>query len=90
MPTKFVTRRKIYTHLRNDAASGRHEAQTTRRNFHSPTTEEVSAYMRSLAARRWQKYRSRVARGEITAENHVYRPRGPMPPESKAKQDLTR
>jgi hypothetical protein len=46
--------------------------------------------MRALAERRWHKYRLQVARGEITAENYVYRPRGPMPPQSKAKQDLTR
>jgi hypothetical protein len=29
-------------------------------------------------------------RGEITAENYVYAPRGPMPPHSKAKQDFSR
>jgi hypothetical protein len=36
--------------------------------------------MRSLVERRWQYYRERIARGEINAENYVYRPRGPMPP----------
>lgn len=46
--------------------------------------------MRSLAKARWKSYADRVACGEITAENYVYRPRGPMPPQSKAKQDLTR
>jgi hypothetical protein len=46
--------------------------------------------MRSLAIKRWQKYRLRVASGEITADNYVYRPRGPMSEQSKAKHDLTR
>jgi hypothetical protein len=46
--------------------------------------------MSSLAKARWKRYAERVARGEITAENYIYRPRGPMPPHSKAKQDLTR
>jgi len=55
-----------------------------------PSQYEVSQYMRSLVEKRWQKYRLRVARGEISAENYVYRPRGPMPPHSKAKQDMTR
>ena len=46
--------------------------------------------MGSLVEKRWTRYAERVARGEITADNYVYRPRGPMPPHSKAKQDLTR
>jgi hypothetical protein len=46
--------------------------------------------MGSLSKARWKRYADRVARGEITAANYVYRPRGPMPPQSKAKQDLTR
>jgi hypothetical protein len=46
--------------------------------------------MCSLASERWDKYRLRVERREITAANYVYRPRSPMAPESKAKQDLTR
>ena len=46
--------------------------------------------MRSLAKARWKLYAERVARGEITADNYVYRPRGPMSPHSKAQQDLTR
>jgi hypothetical protein len=46
--------------------------------------------MGSLAKARWKHYAKRVARGEITAENYVYRPRGPMPPHSKAQQALTR
>jgi len=61
-----------------------------RRNLRTPTADEVSAYMRSLSKARWKRYAERVARGEITAANYVYRPRGPMPPYSKAKQDLTR
>jgi hypothetical protein len=59
------------------------------RKFPTPTTDELSAYMRSLVALRWKRHAARVACGEITAENYVYRPRGPMPPHSKAKQDLT-
>jgi len=55
-----------------------------------PPQSEISAYMRLLVEKRWQKYRLRVARGEITAENYVYRPRGPMPAHSKARQALTR
>jgi hypothetical protein len=54
------------------------------------TAGELSAHMRSLVEIRWKRYAERVARGEITAENYVYRPRGPMPPEVKAKQDMTR
>jgi hypothetical protein len=46
--------------------------------------------MRSLVEKRWKRYAERVASGEITADNYVYRPRGPMPPHSKAKQNLTR
>jgi hypothetical protein len=46
--------------------------------------------MRSLAQARWKRYAERVASGEITADKYVYRPRGPMPPQSKAKQDFTR
>jgi hypothetical protein len=61
-----------------------------RREIRTTTRAELSAYMRSLAIKRWKKYRLRVARGEITAANYVYRPRGPMAPQSKAKQDLTR
>ena len=61
-----------------------------RRQFPEPTAAEVSAYMGSLAEKRWKRHADRVARGEITADNYVYRPRGPMPPHSKAKQDLTR
>jgi hypothetical protein len=61
-----------------------------RQDLVTPTAAKISAYMRSLSKARWEYYRERVARGEITAENYVYRPRGPMPPRSKAKQDLTR
>jgi len=61
-----------------------------RRKFRTPTAAEISAYMGSLSKARWGYYRERVARGEITANNYVYRPRGPMPPHSKAQQDLTR
>jgi hypothetical protein len=61
-----------------------------RRKLRTPSPAEVSAYMGSLAEKRWKCHADRVARGEITAENYVYRPRGPMPPHSKAKQDLTR
>jgi len=46
--------------------------------------------MRSLVERRWKRYAERVARGEIRADNYVYRPRGPMAPHSKAQQNLTR
>ena len=56
----------------------------------APTIAELSTYMRSLVRARWKLYAERVARGEISAENYVYHPRGPMPPHSKAKQDLTR
>ena len=61
-----------------------------RRKVHTPTPAEISAYMRSLVAVRWKRYADRVAGGEITAGNYVYRPRGLMPSHSKAKQDLTR
>ena len=60
------------------------------RKLHTPTAAEISAHMRSPAERRWKRHAERVARGEISADNYVYRPRGPMPPHSKAKQDLTR
>jgi hypothetical protein len=46
--------------------------------------------MGSLAKSRWKLHVERVARGDITAENYLYRPRGPMPPHSKAQQNLTR
>jgi hypothetical protein len=46
--------------------------------------------MGSLSKARWKRCAERVARGEITAENYVYRPRGPMSPHSKAQQNLTR
>jgi hypothetical protein len=61
-----------------------------KRTLHTVTSVEVSAHMRSLAERRWKRYAERIARGEITAENYVYTPRGPMPPHSKAKQDFSR
>lgn len=61
-----------------------------RSNFRTPTAAEVSAYMRSLAIKRWRRYAERAARGEISVDNYVYQPRGPMPPQSKAKQNLTR
>ena len=61
-----------------------------RRRLRTPTDAELSAHMRSLVQKRWKLYADRVARGEISADNYVYRPRGPMPPHSKAKQDLTR
>ena len=61
-----------------------------RRKLRTPIADEISAYMGSLAKARWARYADSVARGEISAENYVYRPRGPMPPHSKAKQDLTR
>lgn len=67
-----------------------HPVRKTKRQFPEPAAAEVSAYMRSLAKARWKRYSERVARGEITTENYVYRPRGPMPPHSKAKQNLTR
>jgi hypothetical protein len=61
-----------------------------RRKLHTPSRAEISAYMRSLSNARWEYYRKRVACGEISADNYVYRPRGPMSLHSKAKQDLTR
>jgi hypothetical protein len=61
-----------------------------RRKLCTPTAAEISAYMRSLVERRWKRYADRVARGEVSGDNYVYRPRGPMPPRSKAKQNLTR
>jgi hypothetical protein len=61
-----------------------------RRKLPTPNADEISAYMRSLVEKRWKRHADRVARGEINEENYVYRPRGPMPPHSKAKQDLTR
>jgi hypothetical protein len=61
-----------------------------KRKIPTPTPAEVSSYMGSLAKARWKPYRESIVRGEITAESYVYRPRGPMPPHSKAKQDLTR
>src|ERR1700687_2167374 len=61
-----------------------------RRKFRRPTAAELSAYMRSLVEKRWKRHAERVACGEITAENYVYRPRGPMSSQSKGKQDLTR
>jgi hypothetical protein len=41
--------------------------------------------MRSLVERRWKRYVERVASGEITAENYVYRPRGPMRVNTRSK-----
>jgi hypothetical protein len=64
--------------------------KASRRKLRTPTAAEISAYMRSLVERRWKRYVERVASGEITAENYVYRPRGPMRSHSKARQDLTR
>ena len=61
-----------------------------REKLATPTAADIPAHMRSLSNERWKRYAERVARGEITAENYVYRPRGPMSPHSKAKQDLTR
>lgn len=61
-----------------------------RRNLRTPTADEVSAYMGALSKARWKRYAERVARGEISAENYACRPRGPMPPRSKAQQHLTR
>lgn len=61
-----------------------------RAELSTPTADEVSAYMASLAEARWKRYAERVARGEITADNYLYRPRGPMSPEMKAERDLTR
>jgi len=61
-----------------------------RPNFRTPTAAEISAYMGSLSKARWKRYAERVACGEISAENYVYQRRGPMPPHSKAQQDLTR
>jgi hypothetical protein len=61
-----------------------------RRKLLMLTRAEISAYMSSLSKARWKRYAERVARGEISAENYVYRPRGPMPPQSKAQQNLTR
>ena len=58
--------------------------------FPAPAAAEVLAYMRSLAQRRWKLYAERVARGEITADNYVYRPRGPMPWNLKTEIDLKR
>src|SRR6266404_7707346 len=87
-------RRTVWTKLKwrrfnTDSCKG-HPVKEPRRKLRKPTTDEISAYMSSLAKARWKYYRERVARGEITAANYVYRPRGPMPPQSKAKQDLTR
>lgn len=59
-----------------------------RKTFRTPTAAEISAHMRSLAKARWKHYAARVAWGEITAENYVYKPRGPMPHDSKAEQDF--
>jgi hypothetical protein len=42
-------------------------------NPHADPGRIVGVYARSLAAKRWQKYRLRVASGELTAENYVYR-----------------
>jgi hypothetical protein len=56
----------------------------------TPTAAELSAYMRSLAQRRWKLDGERVACGEITAENYVYRPLGPMPWNLKSERDLKR
>jgi hypothetical protein len=56
----------------------------------TPNADEISAHMRALAEKRWKRSAERVASGEITADNYVYRPRGPMSPHSKDKQDLTR
>ena len=61
-----------------------------RRKFRAPRAAEISAYMGSLAKERWKRYAERIVRGDVTAKNYVYRPRGPMPPQSKARQDLTR
>jgi hypothetical protein len=46
--------------------------------------------MRSLAEKRWKLYTDRVERGEITEDNYVYRPRGPMPWNLKTEIDLKR
>jgi hypothetical protein len=67
-----------------------HPVRKARRKLRTPTADEVSAHMRSLAKARWKGYADRVARGEINKENYVYRPRGPMPSHSKAQQNLTR
>jgi hypothetical protein len=61
-----------------------------REKLRTPIAAELSACMRSLVEKRWKNYPDRLARGEITAANYVYRPRGPMPSQSKAKQDFTR
>lgn len=66
------------------------EKLSKQRQFRNLTASELSARMRSLIEKRWAKYRARVERGEINADNYVYKPRGPMPPEVKAKQDMTR
>jgi hypothetical protein len=67
-----------------------HPVKEHRAKIRTPTTAEISAYMGSLAKARWKNYRERIASGEITAATYVYRPRGPMPPHSKAQQNLTR
>jgi hypothetical protein len=79
-------------HLASVGAEHRegHSVRRARGPFRTPTVTELSDYMRTLAQIRWAKYRDRVECGEITAENYVYRPRGPMPPEVKAKQEMTR
>ena len=61
-----------------------------RETFGAPTAAEMSGYTSSLSKARWEYYRERVASSEISADNYVYRPRGPMPPHSKAQQNLTR
>jgi hypothetical protein len=66
-----------------------HPVRKARRKLRTPTADEVSAHMRSLAKARWKGYADRVARGEINKENYVYRPRGPMPPHSKAGRQIT-
>jgi hypothetical protein len=56
----------------------------------TPAAAEVSSYMRSLAEKRWKLYAERVACGEISAENYVYKPRGPLPWNLKTERDLKR
>jgi hypothetical protein len=70
--------------------SNKGSVRNPRAKLQTPSSAEISAYMRSLTVKRWKRYAERVARGEITADNYAYRPRGPMPPHSKTQQDFTR
>jgi hypothetical protein len=63
--------------------------EKAKRTVRKLMASELSARMRSLIEKCWAKYRARIERGDITAEDFVYRPRGPMRPKIEAKQDQT-